>query len=76
MLQSSKVTPGKTNTIVEYSSGSTVVSLSMMARILYGIQDTRAFLSNKTTFAKLQMMRFFGLNMSVQCVPLYFCLFC
>jgi cysteine synthase len=65
MLQSNKITPGKTNTIVEYSSGSTVVSMSMMARILYGIQDTRAFLSNKTSHAKLQMMRFFGLNMCV-----------
>jgi cysteine synthase len=65
MLQSSHITPGKTNTIVEYSSGSTVVSMSMMARILYGIKDTQAFLSNKTSHAKLQMMRFFGLNLYV-----------
>lgn len=63
MLQSNKIAAGKTSTIVEYSSGSTVVSMSVMARILYGIHDTRAFLSNKTSHAKLQMMRFFGLNM-------------
>ncbi|ELR06325.1 hypothetical protein VC83_08575 [Pseudogymnoascus destructans] len=65
MLQSEKMTQGKIKTLVEYSSGSTVVSLGMIARILYGIEDTRAFLSNKTSLAKLQMMRFFGLNISV-----------
>ncbi|KIM99625.1 hypothetical protein OIDMADRAFT_181057 [Oidiodendron maius Zn] len=65
MLQGGNITPGKTSTIVEYSSGSTVVSMSMMARILYGIKDTRAFLSNKTSHAKLQMMRYFGLNISI-----------
>jgi cysteine synthase A len=63
MLQNGQVKPGKTTTIVEYSSGSTVVSMSMIARILYGIKDTRAYLSNKTSHTKLQMMRFFGLNM-------------
>lgn len=36
-----------------------------MGRILHGITDTRAFLSNKTSPAKLQMMRFFGLNVYV-----------
>ena len=58
----SSITP-ETKTIIEYSSGSTVISMSLIARALYGIDDTRAFLSNKTTMAKLQMMRFFGLNM-------------
>lgn len=57
------VVPGKTNTIVEYSSGSTVISMSLVARGVYGITDVRAFLSNKTSDAKLKLMRFFGLNL-------------
>ncbi|KAB8260356.1 tryptophan synthase beta subunit-like PLP-dependent enzyme [Aspergillus pseudonomiae] len=64
MLETS-VTPGKTNTIIEYSSGSTVISMSMIARVMHGIQDTRAFLSNKTSEAKLQLMQFFGLNITL-----------
>ena len=52
-------------TIVEYSSGSTIISMSVIARILYGIEDTRAFLSNKTSEAKLRLMRFFGLRISL-----------
>ena len=55
--------PGKTKTIVEYSSGSTVISMSMVARVFHGIDDTRAFLSNKTSAAKLRLMQFFGLDM-------------
>ncbi len=62
MLQSAAITP-QTKTIIEYSSGSTVISMSVIARVLFGMEDTRAFLSNKTSWAKLQMMRFFGLNM-------------
>lgn len=57
------VVPGKTNAIVEYSSGSTVISMSLVARSIYGIPDVRAFLSNKTSDAKLKLMRFFGLNL-------------
>ncbi|KAG6354322.1 hypothetical protein INS49_004927 [Diaporthe citri] len=64
MLQSS-VKPDTTKTIVEYSSGSTVISMSLIARALYGITDTRAFLSNKTSWTKLQLMRFFGLNITL-----------
>lgn len=64
MLQTS-VKPDTTKTIVEYSSGSTVISMSLIARALYGITDTRAFLSNKTSWAKLQLMRFFGLNITL-----------
>lgn len=63
MLQNS-VKPD-TKTIVEYSSGSTVISMSLIARALYGITDTRAFLSNKTSWTKLQLMRFFGLNITL-----------
>lgn len=59
------IVPGKTNTIVEYSSGSTVISMSLVARSIYGISDVRAFLSNKTSDAKLKLMRFFGLNLTL-----------
>ena len=61
-MLSESVTP-ETKTIIEYSSGSTVLSLSILARIFHGISDTRAFLSNKTSEAKLQLMQFFGLDM-------------
>ena len=64
MLESN-VLPGKTKTIIEYSSGSTVISMSMIARVMHGIDDTRAYLSNKTSDAKLKLMQFFGLNISL-----------
>lgn len=64
MLES-QVVPEKTNTILEYSSGSTVISMSMIARAIHGIKDTRAFLSNKTSEAKLKLMQFFGLNITL-----------
>ena len=56
---------GKTKTVVEYSSGSTVISMSLMARIFHGTNDTRAFLSNKTSNTKIKLMQFFGLDLSV-----------
>ncbi|KAI2821099.1 hypothetical protein CBS115989_3166 [Aspergillus niger] len=59
------VVPGKTQTIVEFSSGSTVISMSMLARLMHGISDTRAFLSNKSTETKLRMMQFFGLDVTL-----------
>ena len=62
-MLSSAVVPGKTKTIVEYSSGSTVISMSVMARVFHGVNDVRAFLSNKTSEAKLKLMQFFGLDM-------------
>lgn len=62
-MLSHEVNPGKTKTVVEYSSGSTVISLAMASRIYHGIHDVRAFLSNKTTTSKLRLMQFFGLDM-------------
>lgn len=62
-LLQNKVVPGKTDTIVEYSSGSTVLSMSMASRVYYGISDVRAYLSNKTSLPKLKLMQFFGINM-------------
>ncbi|KAJ5731179.1 uncharacterized protein N7483_005687, partial [Penicillium malachiteum] len=64
MLETS-VVPNKTDTIIEYSSGSTVISMSMIARVMHGINDTRAFLSNKTSDAKLKLMQFFGLDITL-----------
>lgn len=61
----SKAVTADTKTIIEYSSGSTVVSMAVIARALFGIDDVRAYLSNKTSTAKMQMMRFFGLQMYV-----------
>ena len=55
--------PGKTDTIVEYSSGSTVLSMAMVSRVFYGLDDIRAFLSNKTSLAKIRLMQFFGIDM-------------
>ncbi|CEH14676.1 Cystathionine beta-synthase and related enzymes [Ceraceosorus bombacis] len=52
----------KVSRIVEYSSGSTVISLSILARIM-GVHDVSAYLSNKTSDAKLKLMRFFGLKL-------------
>ncbi|PGH00996.1 hypothetical protein AJ79_08060 [Helicocarpus griseus UAMH5409] len=64
MLES-HVVPGKTNTIIEYSSGSTVISMSMIARVFHNISDVRAYLSNKTSGAKLKLMQFFGLDITL-----------
>ncbi|KAI8282906.1 hypothetical protein K4K60_003166 [Colletotrichum sp. SAR11_57] len=59
------VTPDKTKTVVEYSSGSTVISMALMSRVLYDLGDVHAFLSNKTTSAKLKLMQFFGLKLTL-----------
>ena len=64
MLQK-QVVPDQTRTIIEYSSGSTVISMSMIARVMHGVDDTRAYLSNKTSEAKLRLMQFFGLNITL-----------
>ncbi|RGP60403.1 cysteine synthase a [Fusarium longipes] len=59
------VVPGKTKTVVEYSSGSTVLSMSLISRAIHGIDDVRAFLSNKTSATKLQLMQFFGIDITL-----------
>ncbi|EME78712.1 uncharacterized protein MYCFIDRAFT_157466 [Pseudocercospora fijiensis CIRAD86] len=64
-LLQKEVHPDKTKTIVEYSSGSTVISMSMVARVFHGITDSHAYLSNKTTEAKLRLMQFFGLKLTL-----------
>ncbi|KAI1454179.1 tryptophan synthase beta subunit-like PLP-dependent enzyme [Annulohypoxylon moriforme] len=64
-LLEKSVVPGKTDTIIEYSSGSTVISMSLISRVYHDISDVRAFLSNKTSMAKLRLMQFFGLDITL-----------
>lgn len=59
------VVPGKTKAVVEYSSGSTVLSMSLISRAIYGVDDVRAFLSNKTSSTKLRLMQFFGIDITL-----------
>ncbi|KAG8164914.1 hypothetical protein KVR01_005189 [Diaporthe batatas] len=42
--------------VPRYSSGSTVISMSLIARALCGIIDTRPFLSNNTSWTNLQLI--------------------
>ncbi|KAG8735129.1 hypothetical protein FRC10_010961 [Ceratobasidium sp. 414] len=53
-----------TRKIVEYSSGNTVISLAIIAKIL-GIGTTCAYISNKTSQAKINLLRFFGLELTL-----------
>lgn len=71
-LLANEVKPDQTKTIIEYSSGSTVISMSMVARVFHGMEDTRAFLSNKTSAAKLKLMQFFGLKLYTMVYPTCF----
>ncbi|KAH9986979.1 tryptophan synthase beta subunit-like PLP-dependent enzyme [Xylariaceae sp. FL0662B] len=64
-LLENTVVPQETKTIIEYSSGSTVISMSLISRVFHGITDVRAFLSNKTSLTKLRLMQFFGLNITL-----------
>ncbi|EUC59851.1 cysteine synthase B [Rhizoctonia solani AG-3 Rhs1AP] len=56
--ESGELTP-ETKTIIEYSSGSTVISLGILANIM-GIETVKAYLSNKTSPAKLDLLRMIG----------------
>ena len=47
-----------THTVVEYSSGSTVISLGLICNIM-GIPNVLAYMSNKTSSIKLDLLRFF-----------------
>jgi cysteine synthase len=48
----------ETQRIVEYSSGNTVISLAILSRVL-GLAPVTAYISNKTSDAKLKLLRFF-----------------
>lgn len=56
------------NTIVEASSGSTVTSLGMTARVLFDNDDTHAYISNKTEMNRLRQLQFWGLKVFVPIV--------
>ncbi|KAK8168341.1 tryptophan synthase beta subunit-like PLP-dependent enzyme [Phyllosticta citrichinensis] len=43
--------------------------MSLLARVYHGIDDTRAYLSNKTSDTKLKLMQFFGLNIKLHGGP-------
>lgn len=49
-------------TIVEASSGSTVLSLGILARVLWGNEDVNAYVTNKKPPESLNLLRFFGIT--------------
>ncbi|KAL1844009.1 hypothetical protein VTJ49DRAFT_6413 [Mycothermus thermophilus] len=49
-------------TIVEASSGSTVLSLGIIARVLWGNEDVNAYVTNKKSPESLGLLRFFGIT--------------
>ncbi|RDL35206.1 uncharacterized protein BP5553_07137 [Venustampulla echinocandica] len=51
--------------IVEASSGSTALSLSMASRVLWGNEDVCAYVTNKKHPDQLRILRFFGLKVSL-----------
>jgi cysteine synthase len=51
--------------IVEASSGSTALSLGIVARALLGNEDVCAYVTNKKHPDSLRLLRFFGLKVSV-----------
>ncbi|GAC71700.1 cystathionine beta-synthase and related enzymes [Moesziomyces antarcticus T-34] len=53
-----------THTVTESSSGSTVTSMSMIAR-QHGVKKVRAWMSNKVSPTKSSLMRFFGLELAL-----------
>lgn len=52
------------HTVTESSSGSTVTSMSMIAR-QHGVSKVRAWMSNKVSPTKSSLMRFFGLELAL-----------
>lgn len=58
------VTP-ETKTIIEVSSGSMALSLAIIARIFYGITDTRAYIMEKSSTAKVRLLPLFRLDIYV-----------
>ncbi|KAI0385676.1 tryptophan synthase beta subunit-like PLP-dependent enzyme [Hypomontagnella monticulosa] len=63
MLQNASGSEGKP--VVEASSGSTVISLSLVSRVMNQNDDVTAYVSNKTETSRLQTLSFFGLKLSL-----------
>jgi cysteine synthase A len=57
------------HTIIENSSGNTVLSLAVIGRLL-GIPKTKAFVSHEVLFGKLQMLQLFGVEPLVNKEPI------
>jgi cysteine synthase/rhodanese-related sulfurtransferase len=55
--------------LVESSSGNTVLSLAAIARLM-GVERTMAFASNEVNGGKLQMLRIFGVDVTVNDEPI------
>ncbi|RYO94785.1 hypothetical protein DL766_000048 [Monosporascus sp. MC13-8B] len=51
--------------IVEASSGSPVLSLGILSRVLWGNEDVTAYVTNKKHPDTLRLLRFFGLKVSL-----------
>jgi cysteine synthase len=58
-------------TIAEVSSGSTVTSLSITARVLYDNEKTTAFVSNKAALDRVRELQFYGLQVALYGGPTY-----
>ncbi|KAH7084357.1 cysteine synthase [Paraphoma chrysanthemicola] len=52
----------RTRKIAEASSGSTILSLGILARVLWGNEDVEAHVTNKKSVESLNMLRFFGIK--------------
>ncbi|UPX19238.1 Cysteine synthase [Ascochyta rabiei] len=52
----------QSRTIAEASSGSTVLSLGILARVLWGNKDVEAHVTNKKSAESLNLLRFFGIK--------------
>lgn len=57
------------HTIIENSSGNTVLSLAVIGR-LFGISNTKAFVSYEVLFEKLQMLQLFGVEPLINKEPI------
>jgi cysteine synthase/rhodanese-related sulfurtransferase len=55
--------------LIENSSGNTVFSLAVLGR-LFGIPNTKAFVSHEVTWGKLQLLRLFGIDITVNEEPI------
>jgi cysteine synthase len=62
-LQMLRTEPGASQkTIVEASSGSTVLSIAVISKALWGHDDVHAYVTNKKHPDSLRLMKFFGLK--------------
>ncbi|KAJ6784347.1 hypothetical protein PWT90_06166 [Aphanocladium album] len=63
MLEKEPSCAGKS--IIESSSGSTVTSLSLGARVLYDNDDVHAYITNKCEYGRLKQLLFWGLKLNL-----------